>query len=302
MGSCFAEHIGQRLRARKFNVTLNPFGILFNPLSVERALLSCLRMEQDFPVFEHQGLFHSWWHHGRFSAPSKDQILQNIKVEWDAMRKSLDNLDVLIVTFGSAHVYRYKENDMLVANCHKVPTTQFYKELLSVDKIVSAWKQVLKDLFQMRPGLQVVLSISPVRYWKDGPIDNQWSKASLILAAAELTDDFDNCHYFPAYELLLDDLRDYRFYDRDMLHPGDNAVDYIWNRFIEGLFSPSTRDFAREMEALNRSLQHRPIHPESEAHQTFLMNLLLKIDELQLKYQEVDLESERNKVSLALEQ
>lgn len=294
IGSCFAVHIGERLARYKFPVRNNPFGILYNPASMLQALERLLsgRAYEPGDLFEHQGLWHSYDHHGDFSHPDPEICLQRINESLRSGAQHLADSRRLLLTFGTAFVFEQVERRQIVANCHKVPADHFRRYRLPVREIVDQWAPLLRRLHAQRPALRVIVSVSPVRHLRDGLVENQRSKAALVLALDELCRRLDFLHYFPAYELLLDDLRDYRFYDRDLSHPSPVAVDYIWEHFQATFFDDRTRQIRKRVGEIIAARAHRPLHPGSVAHQEFAARQLEKIAELQSAYPFLDLSEE----------
>ena len=295
LGSCFAEHIGQRLINRKFETLINPFGILFNPVSMQISLQMLMQAysfsERD--IFTQQGRWNSFYHHSRFSQLSASALLEHLEREAEVARHFIDKTDRLIITLGTAWVYVHKERGEVVANCHKLPAEQFYRKMLSVPEIISALGPVIRQFQARRESLQVILTVSPVRHIKDGLLENQRSKAALLLAASQLAEDLNYVHYFPAYELMMDDLRDYRFYQADMIHPTEQAIDYIWQAFLTSTISPETQDLFRIIEKVQAAVHHRPFQPASQAHQKFLRAQINQIDQLNETYPQLSFQKER---------
>ncbi|MDR3327224.1 MAG: GSCFA domain-containing protein [Prevotellaceae bacterium] len=258
LGSCFAVNIGNRLLDNRFSGDVNPFGILFNPLSIANSLQRLLwgREFAEEEVFEHDGLWHSIFHHGEFSSPSIKKTLEKINARFTVASTNLKETDVLIITFGSSWVYLY--NGQIVANCHKLPENKFERKRLTISEIVLVYKNLFETLFKQNPNLNIILSVSPVRYFRDGAFDNSTNKATLLLAVEELVKIFEQVHYFPAYEIVLDELRDYRFYAEDMLHPSDFAQKIIWQRFADACFTDETKALLPQIEKQNKMLAHRP--------------------------------------------
>lgn len=271
-GSCFSNNIGEKLNLHKFDVNINPFGIVFNPISLVqqlRLLNSATEINDNF-IFQHNELWHSWLHHSSFSANSKQELLQNINSKFQEAKNFLQEADFLIITLGTAFAYELKEKKLIVSNCHQVPNHQFEKKLLEYETIVAELDNFLSLLKEKNPKLKVIFTLSPVRHWKDGVVENQRSKAILTLAIHQLCDKFTWVNYFPAYEIMMDDLRDYRFYKADMLHPNQQAVNYIWEQFKVAYFDNKTSGLLSKMEQVNRNKQHRSRFPESEQHLAFL--------------------------------
>lgn len=295
LGSCFAENIGEILQQNKFTVDINPFGILYNPSSIASCLKRLLHPEhfskQD--LFLHEGVYHSFSHHSRFSSYNKEEALKNINERLYRTSGFLNQTLWFIITFGTSYVYRLKEDGKVVSNCHKLPDKIFQRERLSVSVIIEEWKQLLLSLWEHYPDVRILFTVSPIRHWKDGAHANQLSKSTLLLAIDELMKHYpERVIYFPAYEIIMDELRDYRFYAEDMLHPSSLAVRYIWERFEESLLSPETRSLMKEWEQIRKAIQHKPFQPESKSHQDFLMQTLLKAEQLKEKFPYFDLMEE----------
>lgn len=295
LGSCFAENIGEKFRRYKFNADVNPCGIIYNPASVAgtlRLLLSGKRFTPDdlLPV---GGQWVSLQHHGSFSSPDPDTCLHHINTRLDDARRELPRLDLLVITWGTAWVYRHIGRSIIVSNCHKIPAREFERYRLSVEDIVTDYTHLLHELLQANPTLQVLFTVSPIRHWKDGAHGNQLSKATLLLAIDTLRQRFPNVHYFPSYEIVLDELRDYRYYADDMLHLTPLAVNYIWERFSTTYFTPSTIALTRQVERLNRGMEHRPFNPRSGEYSAFLRRLLSTIEQLVATEPALRLEKEK---------
>jgi len=287
LGSCFAETMGKKLEEGHFIVDLNPFGTLYNPASIATALRTLLNPERytHDDIFQHEGAWHSFAHHSRFSSTDEQVFLGNINdrlfTSADFLRKSRK----MIVTLGSAWVYKLKETGKIVSNCHKMPEDMFVREKLSVDDITSDWHNLLLSLWEQLPDLKILFTVSPVRHWKDGAHGNQLSKATLLLAIDNLQREFpEQIDYFPAYEIMMDELRDYRFYADDMLHPSDKAADIIWQRFIECSMSAETQDILKQWSDIKQALDHKPFQPESESYKKFMSQTMLKLERLNEKF------------------
>ena len=283
LGSCFAEAIGQRLSDLLFPIDLNPFGILYNPDSIAAAI----RRLMDGSLFtadeltRYDDLYHSLLHHGSFSAPTADECLERINARLSAGAEFLAAADRIIVTFGTSYVYRWKGTGAVVGNCHKMPDSYFRRERLSVDKVVHRWNLLLDSMVRRRPEMKWIFTVSPVRHLRDGAHENNLSKSVLHLIIEKLISLYPTiANYFPAYELMMDELRDYRFYAEDMCHPSPVAIHYISDRFESTYMDAKTIAWLRRAEALHRDLQHRPIHPDSEAYRRFLVQTKLKLKQL----------------------
>lgn len=293
-GSCFAENIGKLLIGSKFRCLMNPFGILYNPLSIAEALKQALEKKeyQKADVFYATGLWHSWMHHGDFSSPSVEDCLMRINGNLRTLSETLPEADWLVVTWGTAFGYFLKATGEIVGNCHKQPDRLFLRRILKVDEIVEVWKRLLMELKTMNPNLKVLFTVSPIRHIKDGMHGNQLSKSTLLLAIDELCDQCPDCFYFPAYEIVMDELRDYRFYADDMVHLSDMAVKYIWECFSQCCFSVETMEVIREWEDVKKRLEHKPFNPDSEAYQTFLSQIVLKIARIKEKFPYLEVQKE----------
>ncbi len=278
LGSCFAQNIGGRLKSLKFDIDDNPFGILYNPLSIAKGLEILKNDEYAVKLTQANDLWHSWHHHGDFSDPDKKKATEQIEKGIKLSAAHLKETTCLLITFGTAYYYRLKATGEVVANCHKFPVDYFERELLEVEEIIGAIDNALTPLFTNKPDLKVVFTVSPVRHWKDGAVNNQSSKARLILACEKLSAQYANAFYFPAYEILMDDLRDYRFYADDLLHPSAKAVDYIWNKFQETFFDGKTKGQAERVHKLVQAANHRALHPKTAQHQEFINTQLKALD------------------------
>lgn len=286
LGSCFAENIGRKLQQVCFETEINPFGVLYNPVSISKSI-GLLLNNKPFSVsdlFENKGLWQSFSHSSLFSATTSDKCLQNIN---DAFQKAVNVLkktNYLLITFGTAWVFEEKESGNVVSNCHKLPAANFNRRRLTVDEIVEDYSKLINELTGRLPDLRLIFSVSPIRHWKDGAHQNNLSKSILLLAIEALQKQFPNVGYFPAYEIQMDELRDYRFYASDMLHPSDVAIDYIWKKFSETFFDSSTSAICREIEQLSADLTHRPLFAESEEYRKFQLITNQKRTDLKRKY------------------
>jgi len=295
LGSCFAENIGNRLEDNKFTVDINPFGTLYNPSSAGMAIRTLIQPEQFTKdhLFQHEGIYHSFTHHSRFSASSEEECLSNINDRLDKSAEYLRKVNRLVITFGTAYVYKLKSNGQIVSNCHKLPEKMFIREILSVDEIVDEWKQLLLSLWEHNPKVKILFTVSPIRHWKDGAHENQLSKSTLLLATDILQKEYpEQIDYFPAYEIMMDELRDYRFYAEDMIHPSSQAIDYIWERFAENTISEDSRSILKEWNEIQKAINHKPFQPESEGYKQFIMQTLLKVERLNRKMPSFDVSKE----------
>ncbi|WP_142687769.1 GSCFA domain-containing protein [Chitinophaga polysaccharea] len=292
MGSCFAEEIGGKLQEHRFNTLVNPHGILYNPLSITQALTTYLdgKVYTREDLFMHNDLWNSWDHHSRFSALTPEATLENIHRAQAAATKAIESADWLIITLGSAHAYILKENNRLVGNCHKVPAGNFYKRMLTVDEVVTALDNVMHRLFFRNRKINILFTVSPVRYIRDGVVENNLSKAILLQAVHHLVNKFNRLFYFPAYELVIDDLRDYRFYKEDMVHPNELAVNYVWEQVIKAAIGAASQELLHSIAEINRAANHRPFNPESPQHRQFLNHYAAKVQQLMTAHPQLQLD------------
>lgn len=288
LGSCFAVNIGQKFDYFKFRNITNPFGILFSPTALEKFIGFAVNNKTftEADIFFHNERWHCFDAHSDMSHQDKNVLLANLN---NAVNSTFEELKVathIIITLGTAWVYRHKANNRLVANCHKVSQKEFSKELLPVNAIVENL-QILRLISSVNPSATVILTVSPVRHIKDGFVENQRSKANLISALHEVMDNQQcqlNTEYFPSYEIMMDELRDYRYYAADMIHPSQTAIDYIWERFTNAYVSDGTQKTMLRVDAIQKGLQHRPFNPDSAAHAEFTANIRQKISDLQRQH------------------
>lgn len=288
IGSCFAENMGEKFEYFKFQNCVNPFGIIFNPISIEnlinRAVNKIEFTEND--IFFHNDLWHCYEVHSQLSDTSSDLMMEKLNKILHLFRTQIIETSHFIITYGTSWVYRLRQAQSnsvsIVANCHKVPQNQFDKEILSVEIIEKSIQNTINLVKKINPNCNFIFTISPVRHIKDGFVENQRSKAHLISAIHSYN--LQPTTYFPSYEIMMDELRDYRFYADDMLHPSQSAIDYIWIKFFENYVSESQFGLMNQVCEIQRALKHRPFNPNSESHQKFLLNLNQKINTLASKY------------------
>ncbi len=286
IGSCFAENMGMKLMENRFAVDCNPCGIVYNPESVAQVLERLMdeRVVTPDELIWHEGKWMSWGHHGRFSASEREVCLEKMNARIYRGAEQLRRADVLLITFGTSWVYRHLQSGCVVANCHRFPERDFERFCLSVPEIVGLYERLLEQLERINPGVRVLFTVSPIRHWKDGAHGNQLSKSVLLLAIDELVKRRKRVYYFPSYEIVLDELRDYRFYAEDMLHVSGQAVDYIWTRFRDTFLSADALQVMRQVEKINKGLNHRPSDPESETYIAFRRKLEGELEQLGNKY------------------
>ena len=295
VGSCFAENIAARLENAKFNVTANPAGVIFNPLSVADIVERCAAGRHIDPSELGEGA-DGWFHfgfHGSFTNPDIRQATAAMNEAVDRGHHALNEANTVIVTFGTAYVFRLVENCVTVANCHKQPASMFTRERVSAGEIVERWSKLIDNELK---GKHIILTVSPVRHLADGLDGNMLSKSILRIAAAELAERHGNVDYFPAYEILCDDLRDYRFYADDLVHPSTAAVEYVWEKFVGTAMTAEAQALIPQVEAVTAAAKHRPIHPESESWREFCRHQLEAVERLK----GVDMSAERAKFAAAL--
>jgi hypothetical protein len=295
IGSCFATSIGSRLELGRMPVMINPAGTVYNPVSVCNTLNTITggrRYDHD-DLYRHDDSWISFDHYTDFSSVNSEEILNKINSISGEALKFLSGASFLFVTFGTARVFRWIESGKIVSNCHKLPASGFNHELLTPDDITSLWNDQLDKLKSLFPGLKVVFTISPVRHWKDGAHGNQISKSVLFLAVEKLLEHPSGPAYFPAYELVMDDLRDYRFYDNDMIHMSDLAVDYIWEEFCGCYFDTATTGLWKEVVKISKAVSHRINTDNQDQIKKFAENILSRIDLITKKNPLVNLEKER---------
>lgn len=286
LGSCFSENMGLKMKNVFFKTEINPFGVLYNPISILNSIQLLLQNKKftASDIFEYKSLWHSFAHSSSFSDVSSELCLSKMNERISFASEFIKSTDVLLITFGTAWVFTDKESGRVVSNCHKLPAAKFNRRRLTVDEITEAYSDLLTKLKALYPNLNVVFSVSPIRHWKDGAHENTISKSTLLLAVDALQNQFGNVHYFPAYELLMDELRDYRFYASDMLHPSDVAVEYIWSKFSESVFSDETLQLMKKLEQLAADRAHRPLHPLSPEYALFKENTGKRKNEIIQKY------------------
>ena len=305
MGSCFAQNIGAFMMENKFCCEVNPYGTLYNPLSVSIALREMFAGKQytSQDLFFYRECFHSYMHHGSFSSFSLDECLTQINNRLDAVLAVVTQLDYIILTFGTSWIYTLKETGTLVSNCHKLPADCFLRRMLTVEEIFTDYTSLIDTLLQQKPDLKIIFTVSPIRHLKDELHGNQISKATLLLAINRLQEAFpESVYYFPAYEIVIDDLRDYRFYAGGMVHPSPKAVQYIWESFNILYFSKETQQIMKEYDDIHRALAHKPFRRETEEYKRFLGQIVLKINRLKEKYPYLDVQKEIEQCRIQLNQ
>ena len=286
LGSCFSEHIGGKLAYYKFKTFQNPLGILFQPKAIENLILKAINQDRftEDDIFYLNERWHCFEAHSELSHADKNVLLSNLNSAIQATHKNLVEASHVIITLGTAWTYRHIETDTTVANCHKVPQKQFLKEILSVDEVSASVENCVTLLKSINPKITVLFTVSPVRHLKDGFVENQQSKAHILAGIHQIVSNRHQIHYFPSYELMMDELRGYRFYAEDMIHPNAIAIDYIWEKFQHAWISHESEKTLETVESIQKGLAHKPFNPNSEQHQKFLVNLQSKIEQLQQQF------------------
>ncbi len=294
LGSCFIENVGKILIDNKFDSMLNPFGVLYNPSSIAEALriLSESKTFTREDIFNSRGLYHSFHFHSSFSDMDESTFLRRINDQVEQARIVLQQTDILFITFGTAYVFHSIEKDMIVGNCHKLPASEFDRYRLPTDHIVTEWHELIESLREKNPSLKILFTVSPIRHFKDGAHENQLSKSTLLLAIDRLIQQNKDLYYFPSYEIVLDELRDYRFYSEDMVHPSTTAIKYIWERFQQAFMEKETLATQEEWKKIALAINHRPLNESGSEYKSFLRQTLLKLKTFNDKYPYICCENE----------
>jgi hypothetical protein len=292
MGSCFAENIGDTLNRYKFDVSINPHGVLYNPSSIAVALRSYIENKKllESDLFYANEIWNSKDHHSRFSNADQQACLAEINVAISGAHQRIKNAEWLFITFGSSFVY--KRNSQLVGNCHKLPQKEFIKSMLTSAEIIEDYIKLVPELKKINENLKIIFTVSPVRYVRDGVIENNLSKARLVEAVHHLVEEYSNVFYFPAYELIMDDLRDYRFYKSDLLHPNEQAIEYVFEKLMTVSFSEETKLLFGKLKDIITAKHHRPFNSETEAFLKFKNTYLIRSNELQKEFPFLNLKEE----------
>lgn len=294
MGSCFADNIGKIMANYKFPILLNPFGTLFNPASIAQnidLLITGKTFTRD-DLLHHNDLWFSLNHYTAFSHPDPESCLSLLNQAATGASAWLKNCHYLLLTFGTAWAYQYKETGKVVANCHKLPSSLFNQVLLQPGAIIEQYNDLLRKIRLLNPGIRVIFTLSPVRHWANGAVNNQLSKSVLHYSMHEILKINSRTSYFPAYEIFMDELRDYRFYAVDMLHPTEQGTRYVWERFCDYRIDESAKKTMAGVEAVIKALNHRPLHTDTTNHKIFKQNTLKLIKKLQEQYPFLDFHNE----------
>jgi hypothetical protein len=294
MGSCFAENIGEKLGLLKFDIDLNPFGILYNPFSIANSLefLIDKQLFNESDLHYGNGVWNSYSHHGRFASNDKKKSLELINSRITSGSENLKKANFLFLTFGTAWVYELIETGRVVSNCHKVPAGKFRRFRLTEAEIVKKYNSLLEKLVKINPGLKVIFTVSPIRHWKDGAVENQVSKSTLILAINRIIETNPSCSYFPSYEIMMDELRDYRFYTGDMLHLSEVAINHIWGKFEKTFIQKEAQNISSEIKKIQEAVSHRPFNRDTPEFEKFIKQSFEETKKLASKYPFLDLKPE----------
>lgn len=295
IGSCFAENIGNKVKRVKIPSSVNPTGIHYNPASLANSLKMALNSNiiTINDVFNANGLFNNFNFHSEFSAIEKVQAIEKMNESLTTLRTNLINANYLFITFGTSFVYRLAASKEIVSNCHKLPENTFVRDFLNVQETVIIWRMTINELRKYNPELKIVFTVSPVRHFRDGASRNQQSKAALILAVKEIVETTDNTYYFPAYEIVNDELRDYRFFASDMIHPSEMATEYIMERFSDTFFSDMTKEINKKILKVVNAANHRVFNPETEQHRKFCEAMQKQISEINNELPDIDFKEEQ---------
>jgi hypothetical protein len=293
-GSCFSENIADKLLYYKFSVISNPCGIIYNPVSLANELRNIIELKcySDDDVFEDRSIYRSFDFHSRFAHPDKNEALGLMNYAVTSANKFLKSASHLFITFGTSIAYKFNPTGQIVANNHKLPADNFTKIILKPDEIIEAWKEILSEIRRFNADINIIFTVSPVRHLRDGAIENSRSKATLIYCVSEITQQFNDSGYFPAYEIMVDDLRDYRFYKKDLIHPNETAIDYIWEKFKDAYINNSCFDLMNTIEQIKNAMRHKPFFPDSKEHRQFMKNMIKTIRTLSEHNPEFDFTEE----------
>ena len=296
IGSCFAENIAEYFKFYRFSILDNPFGVLYNPVSILNAVKSSKSKKRFLfdDLIYHQSEYHSFFHHSDFSHHNAEECLRRINSKIDETHSFLSKADIVIISYGTSVVYKHKKSGMIVSNNHKIPAKEFEKLRLTVDEITEYANRTTAALKELNPDAKIILTVSPVRHWRDGATENLLSKSALLLAIEKIVNKNEDFYYFPSYEILMDDLRDYRFYSEDLIHPNRQALEYVWEKFKSVFFDEKTASTLEEIGKISTARNHRPRNIHTGEHQKFLKSILSKINELEKKYTHLDLSGDKN--------
>ena len=294
IGSCFAENISKYFSYYKFNILENPFGVLYNPVSIYNSLLFAIQEKQfrkEDLIFD-QSEYHSFFHHSLFSHHNAETCLSKINDNLLVTHEYLKECDKLIISLGTSYVYKHKDSEIIVSNCHKIPQIEFERFRLTTEETIDYLQKIVTQIKKINESLKIIFTVSPVRHWKDGAVDNQLSKSILLLAVTEVVNKNKKCEYFPSYEIMMDDLRDYRFYNEDLIHPNKIATDYIWEKFSESHFSKKCFIVMKDVKKIVQAVNHKPRNVKSDKHKSFIQTNIELINKLTGEFSHLNFENE----------
>jgi hypothetical protein len=298
LGSCFSQEIGGCLEDSKFRININPFGTLYHPEAIARVLEYGLGRQQWHPEYatRQQDVWYSWHHHGKVSSLSEEGLQRHIEKIHSELIASLKKTRIIMITPGTAWGYNLKSSNQVVANCHKAPAQIFEKIMMPPESVSACFQKMIDNVREQFPEIKFVFTVSPVRHLRDGFHENQLSKSSLLLGIQEIVEQNEDVYYFPSYEIMLDELRDYRFYAADKIHPSEEAIHYIWKRFRSWCMNETTEMLIQEINALQAQLRHKAFHTETPQYKLFKERLMTQLDKLTDKYPEIDWGKEMERV------
>ena len=302
LGSCFSENIGKKLSKSKFKAKYNTIGIQYNPITLSKLISQSLGNTtiQEEDIIRSGNMFYHFDFHSKIFGPTAQELINNLEKIQSTLKSQIEKSNFLFITLGSSIVHSLKVNSMVVGNCHKLPATDFEKSTLSVATVKNALENIIKNVRSANPTMQIIFSVSPIRHTKEGLVENSISKARLLAAISELTNEENGIGYFPSYEIMIDDLRDYRYYKSDLIHPSKIAIDYIWQIFSNSYFDENTNTLLKKIRRIRASLNHKAFHPNSSDHQKFLKELLSRMRAIELSYPEIKFEKEIKKIEKKL--
>ena len=302
MGSCFSDEMGKRLQQSKFSIENNPFGVLFQPISIENALDRVLNLTEyeEYEIFRYNELYFSWDHSSIFSAIGQKECVEKINQRLAIANEKIRETTVFIITLATSWAYYLKKAEIFVANCHKVPGKEFDKILLSENEIEESLKRMIDKINDLPQKPKIIFTVSPVRHLRDGLVENSVSKSRLLNAVYKMTKKFESVFYFPSYEILLDELRDYRFFTEDMIHPSKQAIDYIWQKFGDSFFSDSTKELVKKTQEIVKIDNHKPLHTETLAFKKFIYHSIKQMEEVEKEFGYEAFKMEKEKLKLKL--
>ena len=285
LGSCFAQHVGSRFADYGMQATVNPLGVLYNPLSIERVIMQTVQPCVEPYIFQHEGQFRCWLAGTQYFADTAEGCAAQIRETLSGLKHWIENARYVFITLGTNVVYRHKQLDAVVCNCHRVPQQAFIEERIPLHECTESLLRTVKSLLEINPDIRLIFTISPYRYAKYGYHGSQLSKSVLLLTVESVCESYPNvCYYFPSYEILLDELRDYRFYAEDMHHPSAQAIDYIWSRLAQCAFSTQTMKYLKEYEPIRKGLLHRPLQANAEEEKARRADLESRAKAIRQKY------------------